>query len=357
MGEYSLREKSKHWEKFNERKHLYKEEYLENFRNNGLSDGLDDRGYIPTEQKEIFADLINDVGESFALANLSNRNVGNSRRYFKVGDKFVDAGQNFHIKWLHELMELVFFKAKIEYVCEIGGGYGSLAQKIRSKIDCRYILIDLPEANILASYYLRTHFPNLKFLLCDEINGRVVDKEQVDKYDFIIIPPWYEIRNLKIDLFINTRSMMEMNFDVIKKYFKFIHGTIADNGFFFNINRYEKNTVGHPIKLSEYPYDDKWNVVSSGPSWRQKHIHQLVTQRIKTTGNIKKELMKIEEAYQDMTRKNKTRAINNLPFHIKIAKKLLPDLVYKKLKTFLIPNFYVCDYWRVRKGNAEPKTI
>ena len=293
MGEYESVKKRRHWKKFDARKHLYTLENLENFRNNKLSDGLDDR-YSLREQREIFEDLVTELGEEYVLSNLTDKNVGNSSSFFKIGNLFVDGGQNFHIKWLHELETLVFSKKKIDYICEIGGGYGSLAQKIRAKHNCKYILIDLPEANLLSSYYLMNHFSNLKFLLCDEIKGKSISKAQIDNYDFIIIPPWYELEeDVKVDLFINTRSMMEMNFNVIKKYFNLIQTHVSNNGFFFNINRYYKSSVGYPIELSKYPYDEKWDVVSSKPSWRQEGIHQLITQRIVNAGDIRDELSKI----------------------------------------------------------------
>ena len=41
--------------------------------------------------------------------------------------------------------------------------------------------------------------------------------------------------------------MMEMNFDV-KSYFKFIENILIKS-YFLNINRYEKTSVGEPIRL------------------------------------------------------------------------------------------------------------
>ena len=85
------------------------------------------------------------------------------------------------------------------------------------------------------------------------------------------MPPNCNIdKKIKIDFFINTRSMMEMNYQTIKSYFNFINDHIVDEGFFLNINRYEKNTVGYPIRIAEYPYDDCWNVLMSNPSFNQK---------------------------------------------------------------------------------------
>ena len=57
---YETKYKSKHWKKFDLRSELFKEKYLANFRNNSLSDGLDDR-YSEEEQKKIFEDLTNEI--------------------------------------------------------------------------------------------------------------------------------------------------------------------------------------------------------------------------------------------------------------------------------------------------------
>ena len=59
---------------------------------------------------------------------------------------------------------------------------------------------------------------------------------------------------------------MEMNFEIIKKYFYLIQEKIKINGYLININRYLKNTVRHDIQLGEYPYDNKWDVISSKQS-------------------------------------------------------------------------------------------
>ena len=337
MEEYDDIQKSKHWKKFDERKHLYNETSLENFRNNGLSDGLDDR-YSLEKQKEILDDLLAEIGEHFVYSNLTNKNIGNVREYLKVGEKIADGGQLFHIRWLHDLTEHVFSQKDVKYICEIGGGYGSFAQKVFSNVPCTYIMIDLPEANLLASYYLSKHFSRAKILLCDEIEGKKVSKKQVQEYDFIIIPPWYELdADVLIDLFINTRSMMEMNREAIKKYFDLIHRAIAPDGCFFNINRYSKDTVGYPIKFGEYPYDEKWSVVLSRPSWKQGHIHQLITRRTASSGNIQEELNRIEEISQRLLNRNQ---LKHIQMKVKIVaaealKSILPRRIYKICKNIL----------------------
>ena len=72
---------------------------------------------------------------------------------------------------------------------------------------------------------------------------------------------------------------MEMNFDTIKKYFSLIYKKIKKNGYFLCVNRYYKDTVGYPIELINYPFDEFWKILVSKPSWYQKHIHFLLLKR------------------------------------------------------------------------------
>lgn len=295
LDRYEEKYKSKHWKKYDLRLDLFKEENLKNFRNNSLSDGLDDR-YEISHQKKIFKNLIKEVGEDYVLKNLNNQNIGNSKYVFKYKDKYVDGGQNFHIKWLYEFEKNIVNKKNIKSVCEIGGGYGSFAQKIIKRFNCKYVSIDLPEGNFLASYYLKNHFNDLSIVGNCELINNELDEATFDKNDIFILNPWNKISNIKFDLIINTRSMMEMDKDVIKYYFDFIHTHIKKDGFFLNINRYRKKSVGYPVHFYEYPYDSSWNIVLSKKSWRQYWIHFLLTQRSlnEKKNKIKEELIKIK---------------------------------------------------------------
>ena len=116
------------------------------------------------------------------------------------------------------------------------------------------------------------------------------------KNDIFILTPDCKIDSkVKIDFFINARSMMEMNSNIIKFYFKFIEQFSHKNSFFLNINRYEKTSVGEPIRIADYPYDNNWQVIVSEPSFNQEWIHFLLTKRSfdKSKSNIKEELNKI----------------------------------------------------------------
>lgn len=138
---------------------------------------------------------------------------------------------------------------------------------------------------------------------------------------------------LKLIFFINARSMMEMNFDVIKSYFKFIEKYSHEKSYFLNINRYEKTSVGKPIRISDYPYDDNWKVVISKPSFNQNWIHFLLTKRNfnKEENDIKSELNQIRE----IGKKFYGLYIDYSPKYIKIKK-----LIRKILKIFFLNRLF-----------------
>ena len=91
-----------------------------------------------------------------------------------------------------------------------------------------------------------------------------IGRAEVNEYDIFILPPWVKISKIKFNIFINVRSFMEMNKNIIKRYFDLIQENITEEGLFLNINRYDKRSVGEPIRLFEYPYDDKWKVIMYG---------------------------------------------------------------------------------------------
>ena len=97
------------------------------------------------------------------------------------------------------------------------------------------------------------------------------------------------------------------------KYFKFIQNNISEKGYFFNVNRYFKNTVKKPLKLIDYPYDNNWNTLISQPSFQQKHIRILLTQRFKNPKkSIQKELKKLKKTTEKYFLKEER---NKIPFY------------------------------------------
>ena len=292
-------QKSLHWKQFDSRN--YNIQNLTNFRLRGsveksLSRGLDGNDGIIT--LELFAETINDLSEEYILRNTSKKNIGNCDQLIKYKNHYIDYGKLINIHWFHTIENLIFKEEQINNICEIGGGYGSFAELFIQNYNTKVFLIDLPEANLMATYYLNKNFPEKKFYLFNDYKkNEFFSYDDFVQNDIIILPPNLKIDpKIKFDLFINTRSMMEMNFSTIKSYFNFIHDYSHKTSYFLNINRYEKIIDGKPIRFTMYPYDDNWKVLKSKGSFNQKFIHFLLLQRNfkKNEQNIKDELEKIE---------------------------------------------------------------
>ena len=98
--------------------------------------------------------------------------------------------------------------------------------------------------------------------------------------------------------------MMEMTYDSLKEYFDLMQTHITPNGYFLNVNRdYKavprKNKKKEILNFYDYPYDSKWDVIISRPSWQQPLLHFMLTQRKYENfkNNIKDEFIRLKEIF------------------------------------------------------------
>ena len=269
----------------------------------------------------------------FLRRTLPEKNIGNSNFSQEFLGYYFDYGIIHHLKWYEKIEKYIKEKS---VVLEIGGGFGSLARIIIKNKNTKYFLIDLPEANLLSNYYLKNYFPEKKIFDYLDFKNLDIEKE-INNFDIFILPPnTINSKKLSFDFIINTRSFMEMNMYIIQEYFDLIQNKIVEGGFFLNVNRYFKSTVGEDIYLHKYPYDEKWDVVISEKSFLQDHVCFFLTIRKKTIGNIKEGLKKIEITGQkQIFIQKKDNLINSLNDFIKrishqIIKKILLILFGKK---------------------------
>jgi putative sugar O-methyltransferase len=301
MNNYDKNFISEHWDyNYSLKKNLYKEDRLIDFRNNDLSNGLESKMNDKNNQLKYYNDLAEIVGENFINTHLKNKNIGNLIYHHTIGEKILDINDLFHIYWLNILNKKILNLKKPELICEIGGGYGCFAEKLIRENNCKYVMIDLPEANLLSSYYLMKIFQNKKFLLIDDLEDNMIDNKKIEEYDIIIIPPWCEFKIKNIDLFINVRSLMEMNLYSIEYYFNIIQKYISEDGSFLNINRYEKSSFGTKTKFIDYPYDLYWETIASNTSWKQETVHLLLTRRVNNENSLFKKDLKNIINYQSV---------------------------------------------------------
>lgn len=289
LEDYAPEAKSKHWsdnftpeflDKLADQSNLLR---FRAGRKDKLSFGLDDEGkFLAT--MDTFEDFVAHFGKDFLDAYAEAR-VGSPPTY-RIGAKRYNYNDIFVVRFLHAICD--HLSPDSHLVCEIGGGYGSMAHKLKTRFPgCTIVILDLPEATALQMHYLPQLHPDAKFLLYDEFKDMGcpdLTAAALSEFDFVLLPGWAapHLPGQAFDLFINTRSMMEMEKSVIEGYFETIQRCLRPGGIFYNVNRYEKKTVGYPVRISEYPYDRRWKVLSSKPSWRQHHIHELIAARTET---------------------------------------------------------------------------
>lgn len=332
--DYNLKAKSNHWEiknkNFLDRVNKIR---LEDFRKrNILSEGLDDQGTF-FRLIENLIDLTDLCGKKF-INEFKENNVGNPDNVYEIDGEMYNYNDLFIIQFLFKIQK--FLAKKPQKILEIGGGYGALANKLKKKYpESILYLIDLPEAGLLQSYYLSSIHKEKKFFLYEDFKKYKdqINIEYLENFDFVILPPWC-LEKIKFkeffNLVVNTRSFMEIKLNEIKSYFNFIHSTIATDGIFYNVNKYEKNTSGDIVKIREYPYDTFWNVLSSSQSWRQPNLHELITQRNKIkTQEIKLILSGIKKQNLPFKKQSKLKLI--LRSFLDLIFKLIPRKVLEKL--------------------------
>ena len=67
-----------------------------------------------------------------------------------------------------------------------------------------------------------------------------------------------------------------MDIKIIKVYFDFIESKIVEGGIFYNVNKYSKFINNKNINFFEYSYTDNWDCLSSGASFNQPNVHELI---------------------------------------------------------------------------------
>lgn len=315
LADYKASFKSPHWDVFppDYIQKLKNQQAFDNFRSNGLTYNLDDSlaDISRLDFLEAFIDLVLTVGVDF-VERYADTGYGNPKQEVIRGRPY-DYNDLFLIQFLNKIA--LYASPDTQLICDIGGGYGGLAAKLKKMFAASTIvLLDLPEVNVLQTFYLYKNFPEARILNYQSWKAlrnanqlqAWLSREQIRDYDFVILPGWSmeSIASDVFDLVINTRSMMEMHSSIIKFYFDHIQRTLKKGGVFYCVNRYEKKTVGYPIRLKDYPFDGYWKVLSSSASWRQPHIHELVVAR---SENASMELQNLLNALPSPPDKKKSR--------------------------------------------------
>ncbi len=297
---------SKHWNIYPSefREILFKEENIKDFRSNEISfkfnDSLEKGMYSRT--RKVFNKLRKITGQAFIEQN-KEIGVGNPKTY-KIDKECYDYHDLFLIYFFYTLLPFLSERNKKNiFISDIGGGYGGLIHLIKKNFpNSVCLLFDLPEQNYVSNYYLQKLNPKAKILNLERLvklkkvkslNSMNITKDDIINYDYVILPG-YLIKNFDnnlVDIFINTRSFMEMNLETVDFYFSNIQKKIKDDGLFYCVNRYQKKTSGDLIKFKYLPFDEKWKFLLSRRSFHQPMIHEAMLQRVRSKNNSLKKIL------------------------------------------------------------------
>ena len=302
---------SKHWDIYSSsfREILFDNEKLKSFRSNELSFKFNDslEKTMMSRTTRVLRKLKKITGKNFIEKN--KEIFSGNPQTLCIGNAEYDYHDLFIIYFFHTLFPFLKEKSKKKhfFVTEIGGGYGGLIHSIKKNFpNAVCLLFDLPEQNYISNFYLQQLHPkakvlNLKTLMeikrVKSIKNLVLVKNDLLEFDFIILPGYLidKLQDGFIDVFINTRSFMEMNLNTVNFYFSHIHRMIIEDGIFYCVNRYQKKTSGDLVKFKQLPFDTKWKFEISRQSFSQPLIHEGLLRRLnKDNTKLKRALSKLK---------------------------------------------------------------
>ena len=176
--------------------------------------------------------------------NLNGREI--SWDYIQAIDEFYNMIGTFNIQLTDELI-----------ICEIGGGYGRLAQLfLRLMPRCHYVLVDIPTSLILAYYYLSKVFP-------DDIQAYETTRSAPEytreiltakRLTFLLPHQLPRVQKRVVDLFINIDSFQELTPPIVKDYFRLIQELGKNYLYLNNSNQPANNFIDdEDFRLADYP--------------------------------------------------------------------------------------------------------
>lgn len=202
------------------------------------------------------------------------------------GDFVLNRGRRLSIDLLqsidefYRLQETLNFKKDDPVVfCELGGGYGRLAEIVMSAMpNATYLLFDLPEPLILAQYYLSTLHPERKTAFYPESLKHTRSRENLAPYRLVFgLPP--QLRELPknyVDVFINVYSFMEMSAPQVNGYFDIIEQLQA-GALYLKQHKHEINLLDQAVYTDEnYPIRPSWRRIYHGTSTLFENVFETV---------------------------------------------------------------------------------
>lgn len=203
------------------------------------------------------------------LLKVEDSCVGNPISYEFNGRKYTS-------NILHQIFQLsLLFHSEgssnsFKKILEIGGGYGALPEILfkfhDGEIDY-FVAVDIPPLVYITTQYLKAVFPG-KVIDYREIRNMKTITESDIQGKILVIPPWVlPSLNIEFDLFWNSASFQEMEYNIVENYLDFVSKK-AKNIFINTLIEGHKKGVGG----QDEPITFQWisnKIVSMGYNQQQ----------------------------------------------------------------------------------------
>jgi hypothetical protein len=178
--------------------------------------------------------------------------AGNPFGYF-IGDTLAIPASFRHHYMAEKIVSLI---GGAGVVAELGGGYGELAYFALRSGGLRYLDFDLPEVLLVASYWLCSAMPAGKIALYGEDDPQSVLKN-IESYDAILFPNFSLplLPDDSVDVFLNTRSLSEMEAPTIQEYLTHITRTCRKYFLHENSDKAIYRWKHQEVPASAFPID------------------------------------------------------------------------------------------------------
>jgi hypothetical protein len=213
--------------------------------------------------------------ESFFSMRIEAPRTGDARGIL-FGGRFLTLETCSQIYTAHRMRDAINreIAASVELnIVEIGGGYGGLCywmHRLLGKRINRYVVVDLPEVNVVQAYFLSS-LETRELLLFGEEKRK--DKSRID-----LIPHWMlSDLDLRPNVFINQDSMPEMPQAEVERYLSW--GSDNVDGLFFSFNQEAYSPwrgvpqVHVPAVVGRYP---RFRRIARNASWvRRGYVEEI----------------------------------------------------------------------------------
>jgi putative sugar O-methyltransferase len=198
--------------------------------------------------------------------------------YIDYGGKRLSLDLLQSIDELYRLKETLGFAQNDRVVfCELGAGYGRLADVVLSAMpNATFLIFDLPESLLLSQHYLTSLHPEAKAALHPESEEVLKSADALRRHrlafglphQMALVPPG------TVDAFVNIYSFMEMSRAQIDRYFTLIDH-LAPRAVYLKQHKREVNIYDASLNTGEnYPIRPEWKESLKGTSTLFEHVFE-----------------------------------------------------------------------------------